>query len=655
MPIAPPPLEARTFDELVQEARRRIARYTPELALGWTDHNESDPGITLVQLFAWLAQITQERVNQLPERTYRALLDLLGMQVRPAVPAFADLVFDPIPGAGRDLRVPAGTRVGAPPGEDGNPVTFETAQPLDVVGAVLAHVLTYDGTAFREVTPLNGPEGGALFPFGERPETGAALYFGFAVPPSREAQWRPFPGRVSLRAFEPEGRTAPAPVACGSAPAVKRAAMAWEYLPGPGRAWEALAVFHDETRALEVGGYLSLQGPREIDPAPLWTLEEACYWVRLRLRDPDYGTRVPRVGFFRFNTVPARHQVTVNDERLGTASGAPGQTVQLRTLPLVPETLTLEVADEGGQMVEWHPVALFRDPDAGAADPLAGPDARVYRVDPERGTVSFGDGRRGAIPPAGSAVVAREYRSGGGAGGNQEAGGIASLQTTLPGIKGVTNPRPAVGGLDAQTAEQAARGAPQWLRRRERAVTADDFEAAAEEIGGVVRAVALAGEHPDYPEVRVPGAVTVLVVQDSRETPPVTSEDLLRAVCAALEAQRTLTTEVYVRPPRFVRVDVAAELRVDPQRSMGEAQENARTRLEGYLDYRTWSFGQDLHPATVQSRLLSGDDGVRTVERMRITVDGRLHESATGPVRLPGDTLVYAGQIDLAALPYAEQ
>lgn len=655
MPIAPPPLEARTFDELVDEARRRIARYTPELSLGWTDHNESDPGITLVQLFAWLAQITQERVNQLPERTYRALLDLLGMQVRPAVPAVADLVFDAVPGAGRDLRVPRGTRVGAPPAEDGSPVVFETADPLDVVGAELKQVLTFDGTTFHDVTALNGPEGGSLHPFGERPETGAAIYFGFSVPASPGPAWRPFPGRISLRVFEPEGRDVPAPVACGSAPQVLRADMAWEYLPGPGREWEALAVFGDETRALEVGGYLALQGPREIEPALLWAVDKPHYWLRLRVREPDYGRRVPRVAFFRFNAVRARHQVTVREERLGTSDGSPGQSMRLRWAPLVPGSLELEVEDEGGTPRPWSSVPLFRDPGPDVPATEAGPDARVYLVDPESGTLAFGDGRRAAIPPAGSAAVARSYRYGGGSAGNVEAEQVTSLQSSLPGIRGVTNPHPAVGGLNAQTAEEAAQGAPQWLRRRERAVTADDFEAAAKEIGGVVRAVALPGAHPDYPELRVPGAVTVLVVQDSRETPPAASEALLRRVCSALQEQRTLTTEVYVRSPQFVRVDVSAELRVDPQRSMGEAQEAARKRLEASLDYRQWRFGQDLHPVSVASRLLSEVDGIRTVERLRIQVDGRLHPSATEPVRLPPSSLVYAGRIDLVATPYTEE
>ncbi|HEX2203713.1 MAG TPA: putative baseplate assembly protein, partial [Longimicrobium sp.] len=553
------------------------------------------------------------------------------------------------------LAVPRGTRVGAPPAEDGSPVIFETSTPLDVVGAELKFVLTYDGATFHDVTALNGPEGGALYPFGERPETGAAVYFGFGVPASPEAGWRPFPGRISLRAFEPEDRDVPAPVACGSGPQVLRAEMAWEYLPGPGKPWEALTVLSDETRALEVGGYLALQGPREIAPALLWAVEEPCYWVRLRVRGPDYGERVPRVAFFRFNAVRARHQVTVREEAMATSDGSPGQTARLRWAPLVPDSLELAVADEGGALQPWKAVPLFRDPGPDVPAEEAGEEARVYLVDAESGTVTFGDGRRAAIPPAGSAVVARSYRYGGGAGGNVEAEQVASLQSTLPGIRGVTNPRPAVGGLNAQTAKEAAEGAPQWLRRRERAVTAADFEAAAKEIGGVVRAVALPGAHPDYPEVTVPGAVTVLVVQDSRETPPSTSEALLRRVCSALQEQRTLTTEVHVRAPTFVRIDVSADLRVDPELSFSEAQEAARKRLLESLDYRKWRFGQDLHPVNVQSRLLVDEAGVRTVERLRITVDGRLHESASAPVRLAPDALVYAGRVDLTPLAYVEE
>ena len=89
MPLTPPKLDARDFKSLVEEARARIPRYLPE----WTDWNESDPGITLLQLHAWLTETILYRLNQLPELNYIKFLQLLGVEQRPAQPAQADLTF----------------------------------------------------------------------------------------------------------------------------------------------------------------------------------------------------------------------------------------------------------------------------------------------------------------------------------------------------------------------------------------------------------------------------------------------------------------------------------------------------------------------------------------------------------------------------------
>ena len=60
MPLPDIQLDDRRFEELFKDAQRRIPRYTPE----WTDLNDSDPGITLVQLFAWLAEMLLYRLNR---------------------------------------------------------------------------------------------------------------------------------------------------------------------------------------------------------------------------------------------------------------------------------------------------------------------------------------------------------------------------------------------------------------------------------------------------------------------------------------------------------------------------------------------------------------------------------------------------------------
>jgi hypothetical protein len=68
-----PALDDRTYDDFVADARALI----PTLAPGWTDHNASDPGIVLVELFAWLAEMVLYRIDRVPETSYRTFLELL--------------------------------------------------------------------------------------------------------------------------------------------------------------------------------------------------------------------------------------------------------------------------------------------------------------------------------------------------------------------------------------------------------------------------------------------------------------------------------------------------------------------------------------------------------------------------------------------------
>src|SRR3954451_20518268 len=82
-------LDDRNFQELVNEARLRIHRTCPE----WTEHNVSDPGITLIELFAWMTEMLVYRVNRIPDKLHVALLELLGIGLAPPTAATADLLF----------------------------------------------------------------------------------------------------------------------------------------------------------------------------------------------------------------------------------------------------------------------------------------------------------------------------------------------------------------------------------------------------------------------------------------------------------------------------------------------------------------------------------------------------------------------------------
>lgn len=78
MPIPLPNLDDRTYADLFAEMRALIPRYAP----AWTDHNDSDPGIMLLQLFAWLTEGTIYRLNRIPLASELGFLKLLGEEHR---------------------------------------------------------------------------------------------------------------------------------------------------------------------------------------------------------------------------------------------------------------------------------------------------------------------------------------------------------------------------------------------------------------------------------------------------------------------------------------------------------------------------------------------------------------------------------------------
>ena len=89
MSLPSPNLDDRKFQDIVDDVKRQIGRRCPE----WTDHNVSDPGVTLLELFAWMMEMTLYRVNQIPEKNYIAFLEMLGISLEPPVPARTDLRF----------------------------------------------------------------------------------------------------------------------------------------------------------------------------------------------------------------------------------------------------------------------------------------------------------------------------------------------------------------------------------------------------------------------------------------------------------------------------------------------------------------------------------------------------------------------------------
>jgi predicted phage baseplate assembly protein len=152
MPIEAPRLDDLRFDRTVEELVRRIPAYAPE----WTDHNASDPGISLIQLFAHLAEQIGYRLNRVPEKNHVELLKLLGTRLLPAHAAttrLALLLSNPSTLIGYPL--PPGAKARAKKGTP--PPVYETDEAIDVTPAEMSLVLTTKNPFLDDLRRTDGP------------------------------------------------------------------------------------------------------------------------------------------------------------------------------------------------------------------------------------------------------------------------------------------------------------------------------------------------------------------------------------------------------------------------------------------------------------------------------------------------------------------
>ena len=599
MTLPAPNLDDRRFQDLVDDAKRLVALRCPE----WTDHNVSDPGVTLIEAFAFMTDELLYRLNRVPDRMYLAFLDLLGVSLFPPTSATVDLVFWLAAPRPETVIVPARSDAGTPRTELAEPIIFTTIEELAIPPRSLIAVGTH-------------PEGGepwvgdarlgdeAIDAFASSPTPGDALLFGLDDASGALA--------VSLRldcAVRGVGVDPDDPP------------IVWEARTASG--WQACDVVADGTGGLNKPGEVVLIVPRGHVASVI--AEVRAGWVRTRLveRDPDVPTysASPVVRAAEARTVggvaAAIHASTVDDEILGLSEGVPGQEFTLAVRPIVDDgaPFTVDVG-AGGGWDEWTEVDDFADQAS---------DAKVVRVDRTRGGVSFPPAVRepdgslrhfGAVPPKGAPLRVRRYRVGGGARGNVAPGTLSVLRTTVPFVRGVVNRAAAHDGVDGERIEEAKARGPLTLRTLDRAVTLDDYEQLARRAApGVarVRAVAANGDGEGQ-------GVRLLVVPAAAIGPDgrvefadlIPADEVLQVIADDLEPRRTVGARLSIEPPLYQGITVVAKLIARPRVAVEPLREQALATLYRYFDAARggadgtgWPFGRPVLAGEVYSVLQS--------------------------------------------------
>lgn len=141
MPIRPPNLDDRRYEDILREARQLIPQYTPE----WTNLSDADPGMTLVQLFGWMTEMIIFRLNQVPDKTYIHFLNFIGEERKPARPAVAPLTFSLRQQERIAVELPAFARCATRQREDSTAADYLSTEQVTIHGATITRVMSVRG------------------------------------------------------------------------------------------------------------------------------------------------------------------------------------------------------------------------------------------------------------------------------------------------------------------------------------------------------------------------------------------------------------------------------------------------------------------------------------------------------------------------------
>jgi predicted phage baseplate assembly protein len=659
MPLPVPSLDDRSFEDLFQEARNRIQAHTPE----WTQINPGDPGVALIDLFAWLAETILYRQNLIPLRQRRAFLNLLAIPMRPATPASGVVCLDAPPVLALPPTIPVHqaqlTAAGSPvlftnttesqptwlgvapmikaTFQEPDPVKRETTLALlrelygiDTPTPFVAQTALQDGAVTLSNTldqalylALVKPQkladdvatlrqtlaGGVTLSIGIAPPDGTT---GQAVtdPPPRRLVWS-----MASTAADGSLRWLPLEVLLDTSNGGRKLGVVQLQLPQSASVLAPPAVTDPMNAGL---GASPPELPADVKP------ERLVAW--LRLTSPDDPSL--SLAWLGVNAVGVIAQTVGRDALLGIGTGEPDQSFALNVAPVDPASLTIEVWPPAVGTTAAPPSTWLAVDHFGAA----GRDDKVFVLDPAAGTLRFGDGMRGARVPNGAAVYARRYAYGGGQAGNLAPGSIKQL--AAGGGIVVRHQWATSGGTEGETVAAAERRIPAYLANRDRAVTAEDFRFLAENVPGadVARAEVMSGmmpgADPAATRFEVPGALSVFVIPPAPQRvggAPRPTLGLLHPVFDFLRQRTLIGTQVFVLGPYYVQLGVAIAVRLLNPATRTETLQAVEQSLVAYLWalepggplQQGWPIGRPIAPHELATQA-SRAPGVLAVDQVTI-------------------------------------
>lgn len=387
----------------------------------------------------------------------------------------------------------------------------------------------------------------------------------------------------------------------------------------------------DNTAYLTRPGTLEFLAPTEHRATKKFCRER--HWLMAAWEEAISPASLPAVQGVYPNTVWAQQVETIADEILSSSRGDKNILCRFSRIPVIapeiwinegkylppedrltiaPEDLR-EVQDDQGKIIEtwvrWQPVPDFLD---------SGPRSRHCLIDGAEGTVVFGDGEYGLIPPIGRDNLTANYRTGGGVAGNIPAGEITSMKSSIAGIDRLVNHLAAAGGADTELLAEARQRGPHLVRHRDQAVTVEDFQRLAREASSyIARTKCLLHDNK----------AKIIVMPRGSEDRPLPSLELKKTVKSYLLARSLnvlLEHQLEILDPDYLEISIRADVIPVSLELVVPLEKAIRQRLQRYLhpltggpDGTGWEFGRSLYLSDVYA-LLEGIPGVDHVQKLAL-------------------------------------
>ena len=666
MSIPNPSLDDTNFEEILQNAKRKISSFSKD----WTNHNESDPGITLVELFSWIADTQMYSLNRITKKHYLKFLNLLGTTVKKTQPARIIACFD----VKEQKCILAGTRLTSTE----NNVTFETDQDITVFPISIEKILIRFPDSLKDGTELL--HYGTLYPFGQDTKLGRVFYLG--VKAKQEIKLDAPKNKLSFyfEMYHHNYDLYPFGSHCNNTETFLPIKLRWEFFDNNTKRWVSLYVTKDKTHCLTKSGIIEFESIStqkkeeeislssnnanshnadnqkilQIDNSTIFNsnLDTDLFWIRCslvygRFDDP------PCIKTINPNAVPVIEGTTIT-EYLGVSSGLPHQIFEIPNKSII-DVLRVEVISPPSSLAQWKET---EDLDSST------PDDAHFQIDYEQNTILFGDGINGDIPYPNSQIkityrygsIAKNlkasqisfdrifHQNSTVAGSNNNTstdnGGDVISEIDVDGIRLHIESH----GQKPETIREAIGRMQQDLRVPFKAVSTADYEHIVRETPGIRVARATAISHPKN------NLVTVVVLPYGRTINPTPTVEFLKTVHRHLDQHRLITTKLDVVGPNYIKISISTEILIDKQYDPESIRKQVVTTLNSFLDpvsddtVNGWTFGRSVHRSEIYA-LIKSIKGIESIKKPYISATGKHGTFGydKGRIWISSTSLVYPG------------